>query len=36
PVVQSGILLVATLVILVNFVGAILYGLANPRIRHQR
>ncbi|WP_153677245.1 ABC transporter permease subunit, partial [Pseudomonas aeruginosa] len=36
PVVQNGILLVATLVILVNFVVDILYGLANPRIRHQR
>ncbi len=30
PVVQNGILLVATLVILVNFVVDILYGLANP------
>ncbi|WP_152220597.1 ABC transporter permease subunit [Pseudomonas sp. SCB32] len=36
PVVQNGILLVATLVILVNFIVDILYGLANPRIRHQR
>lgn len=36
PVVQNGILLVATLVILVNFVVDILYGLANPRSRHQR
>ncbi|MDU4251643.1 ABC transporter permease subunit [Pseudomonas sp.] len=36
PVVQNGILLVATLVILVNFTVDILYGLANPRIRHQR
>ncbi|MCY1439880.1 Dipeptide transport system permease protein DppB [compost metagenome] len=36
PVVQNGILLVATLVIIVNFVVDILYGLANPRIRHQR
>ena len=36
PVVQNGIPLVATLVILVNFVVDILYGLANPRIRHQR
>ncbi|MFV3307294.1 ABC transporter permease subunit [Pseudomonas sp. NY15181] len=36
PVVQNGILLVATLVIVVNFTVDILYGLANPRIRHQR
>jgi dipeptide transport system permease protein len=36
PVVQNGILLIACLVILVNFVVDILYGLANPRIRHQR
>lgn len=33
PVVQNGILLVASLVILVNFVVDILYGVANPRIR---
>jgi dipeptide transport system permease protein len=36
PVVQSGILLVATLVIVTNFVVDILYGVANPRIRHAR
>jgi dipeptide transport system permease protein len=36
PVVQNGILLIAALVILVNFVVDILYGLVNPRIRHQR
>ncbi|WP_282344668.1 MULTISPECIES: ABC transporter permease subunit [Pseudomonas] len=36
PVVQNGILLIACLVILVNFVVDILYGLVNPRIRHQR
>ncbi|WP_028537286.1 ABC transporter permease subunit [Paludibacterium yongneupense] len=36
PVVQNGILLVATLVILVNFVVDILYGVANPRIRHAK
>ncbi|GAB3369433.1 ABC transporter permease [Azotobacter armeniacus] len=35
PVVQNGILLIAMLVILVNFIVDILYGLANPRIRHQ-
>jgi dipeptide transport system permease protein len=36
PVVQNGILLIACLVILVNFVVDVLYGFANPRIRHQR
>lgn len=36
PVVQNGILLVATLVIITNFVVDILYGVANPRILHQR
>lgn len=35
PVVQNGILLIATLVILTNFVVDILYGVANPRIRVQ-
>ena len=35
PVVQNGILLVATLVILTNFLVDILYAVANPRIRHQ-
>jgi len=35
-VVQNGILLIACLVIMVNFVVDILYGFANPRIRHQR
>ncbi|MWV15544.1 ABC transporter permease subunit [Pseudomonas sp. L-22-4S-12] len=35
PVVQNGILLIACLVILVNFVVDVLYGLVNPRIRHQ-
>lgn len=36
PVVQNGILLIAALVILVNFTVDILYGLVNPRIRHRR
>ncbi|MFC3359960.1 ABC transporter permease subunit, partial [Azotobacter chroococcum] len=36
PVVQNGILLIAALVILVSFVVDILYGLANPRIRHRQ
>ncbi|SCK07490.1 ABC transporter permease subunit [Vogesella sp. LIG4] len=36
PVVQNGILIVATLVIMTNFVVDILYGIANPRIRHAK
>jgi dipeptide transport system permease protein len=36
PVVQGGILLIATLVILVNLVVDLLYGVLNPRIRHTR
>ena len=35
-VVQNGILLIATLVILTNFIVDILYGVVNPRIRHQK
>jgi dipeptide transport system permease protein len=34
PVVQGGILLIAALVISVNLVVDLLYGIANPRIRH--
>jgi len=34
PVVQGGILLVATIVISVNLVVDLLYGVVNPRIRH--
>jgi len=36
PVVQNGILIVATLIIVVNFIVDILYGIANPRIRHAK
>ncbi len=36
PVVQGGILLTATLVIVVNLVVDLLYGVINPRIRHPR
>lgn len=36
PVVQNGILMIATLVILTNFVIDMLYGIVNPRIRHER
>lgn len=34
PVVQGGILLTATIVILVNLLVDVLYGIVNPRIRH--
>ena len=34
PVVQGGILLIATIVITVNLVVDMLYGVINPRIRH--
>ncbi|CAH2774512.1 MAG: Dipeptide ABC transporter, permease protein DppB (TC 3.A.1.5.2) [uncultured Caballeronia sp.] len=36
PVVQGGILMIATLVILVNLVVDLLYGVLNQRIRHTR
>ncbi len=36
PSVQGGILLIATTVILVNLLVDLVYGLINPRIRHQR
>ncbi|MCG1019612.1 MULTISPECIES: ABC transporter permease subunit [Burkholderiaceae] len=36
PVVQGGILMIATLVILVNLLVDLLYGVLNPRIRHTR
>ncbi len=36
PALQSGVLLVATAVILVNLTVDLLYGLINPRIRHVR
>ena len=34
PVVQGGILLIATIVITVNLIVDLLYGVVNPRIRH--
>jgi len=34
PVVQGGILLVASIVISVNLIVDLLYGVVNPRIRH--
>jgi dipeptide transport system permease protein len=36
PVLQGGILLIASLVMLVNLLVDVLYGLINPRIRHRR
>ena len=34
PALQGGIMLISTVVILVNFIVDLLYGLINPRIRH--
>lgn len=36
PVVQSGVLIVATLIIFVNLLVDMLYGIINPRIRHKK
>ena len=36
PVLQGGVLLVASVVMAVNLLVDLLYGLINPRIRHQR
>ncbi|AKJ42052.1 dipeptide ABC transporter permease DppB [Pragia fontium] len=36
PVVQGGVLLVAIMIILVNLLVDILYGVVNPRIRHRK
>ncbi|HSC81157.1 MAG TPA: ABC transporter permease subunit [Chitinolyticbacter sp.] len=36
PVVQGGILLIASMIILVNLLVDLLYGVINPRIRHAR
>ncbi|WP_455383730.1 ABC transporter permease subunit, partial [Acidihalobacter prosperus] len=36
PVVQGGILLIASMIILVNLLVDIAYGIINPRIRHAR
>jgi dipeptide transport system permease protein len=35
PVVQSGLLLIAAIVMIVNLLVDLTYGLINPRIRHQ-
>jgi len=36
PALQGGIMLIATIVILVNLIVDVLYGLINPRIRHAK
>jgi dipeptide transport system permease protein len=36
PSVQGGLLLIATIVMVVNLIVDLLYGLINPRIRHAR
>ncbi|KGM26205.1 dipeptide ABC transporter permease DppB [Photorhabdus luminescens] len=36
PVVQGGVLLVAIMIILVNLIVDLLYGIVNPRIRHKK
>ncbi|MEC5344106.1 dipeptide ABC transporter permease DppB [Brenneria populi] len=36
PVVQGGVLLVASMIILVNLLVDVLYGVVNPRIRHKK
>jgi dipeptide transport system permease protein len=36
PVVQGGVLLVASLIIVVNLLVDVLYGVVNPRIRHKK
>lgn len=36
PVVQGGVLLIATLIILVNLLIDLLYGIIDPRIRHKK
>jgi len=36
PVVQGGVLMVAILIILVNLLVDVLYGVVNPRIRHKK
>ena len=36
PVVQGGILLSATIIIVVNLLVDVMYGVINPRIRHSR
>jgi dipeptide transport system permease protein len=34
PVIQGGLLIIAAIIMLVNLIVDLLYGLINPRIRH--
>jgi dipeptide transport system permease protein len=34
PVIQGGLLLIAAIIMIVNLIVDLLYGLVNPRIRH--
>jgi dipeptide transport system permease protein len=34
PVIQAGLLLIAGIIMIVNLIVDLLYGLINPRIRH--
>jgi dipeptide transport system permease protein len=36
PAVQGGVLLIAIMIMIVNLIVDLLYGLINPRIRHAR
>jgi dipeptide transport system permease protein len=36
PAVQGGLLLIALIVMVVNLIVDLLYGLVNPRVRHGR
>lgn len=36
PIVQGGLLLIATLIILVNLLVDLMYGVVNPRVRHNK
>jgi dipeptide transport system permease protein len=36
PAVQGGLLLIAVIVMIVNLIVDLLYGLVNPRVRHGR
>ncbi|MBU2863369.1 ABC transporter permease subunit [Reinekea forsetii] len=36
PVVQGGLLMIATMIILVNFIIDLMYGVINPRVRHSK
>jgi dipeptide transport system permease protein len=35
PVIQGGLMIIAAIIMLVNLTVDLLYGLINPRIRHQ-